>query len=264
MLGQIKAGEKYSCKLVNVEINRNNEGQFSLQVYTQGKVFLRSWGFHDYGQLALNQEEFFIYNNGFGYKDKALQKPNEFKVYFTNLSDNGVDSFYSDNSSIIQIYESTPRNFHITYDYEKIERKPVFNVRIGGKTLSKSLTFHDFQNWNDPQAILHFERDTLSNAALPWREPLEFIVDLDVKIPDSLSSITIESPGLIKVYDYYKPKYKRIVFDFKKLKGAPIVFVNVQGKQYLLDLSKHDFSNIYLSQDFYFLEPNGIRSLTDD
>src|SRR5829696_2540299 len=99
---------------------------------------------------------------------------------------------------------------------------------------------------------------------MPWRGRLAFLVDLQENIAHSLSLITLQSPAVTKVYDYYKPKDKSRVFNFKKLKAAPIVQVHVRGKQYTIDLTKHDFSNIYSWQKIFFLEPDGIRSLTDD
>ena len=262
---QLKIRDSLSYTFSNIEINSGREGDFSFKVYTKGKIYFGSWGFHDYGELALSHEEIYIYENGFGFKDKPPTKPKEFKLYFSNPSDKRIDSIFSDNNSIIKIYEATPRNFHITYDYDKIQIKPDFRVSIEGKKLSKSLAFHDFENWNDTQDFLHFEDDTLSNSVtVIWKEPLEFIVDLEVRIPDSLSSIKIESSAITKVYEYYKPKYKRIALDFKKFKASPIIYVNTQGKKYTIDLSKHDFSNIHYWQKIYYLESNGIRSVTDD
>src|SRR5215218_1698916 len=57
-IGQLKAGESYSHNFSNIEINSGREGQFSFKVFTHGKVFLGLWGFHDYGELAVNHEEF--------------------------------------------------------------------------------------------------------------------------------------------------------------------------------------------------------------
>lgn len=228
----------------------------------KGKVFIGSWGFHDYGVLASKNEVFYIFENGISSTDKELQKPKEFNLYFYNASSGKVDSFISRDNAIIKITERTPRSFEVIYDYNKIEKSKEFSIMIDGKKRSSPIQ-HDFSYWNNAQTNFLFENDSLKTGVLPWREPLEFIFELIVKIPVPSDSVRAESDAIVKTYYFKKPNYLWIVFDFKKLKANPVFTVTVANKRYRVDLSSHDFSNIYYNQRIFFLEEKGIRSLTD-
>jgi len=133
---------------------------------------------------------------------------------------------------------------------------------MSGKKEIKEINFHDFDNWNNPQDFLYFENNRLIEGTIGWKEPLEFIVDLQIKIPEKADSIFIESSSITKVYNHSQPKYKSIVFDFKKFRAYPYFTVKVGNKKYQIDLSTHDFSNIYNHQKIIYLLPNEIKNIT--
>jgi hypothetical protein len=97
---------------------------------------------------------------------------------------------------------------------------------------------------------------------LPSREPLEFTVDLQVNLPLRSDSVKVESSAIVKTYFFQQPNYLRIVFDFRKLKQNPVFTVSALNKNFKVDLSSHDFSNIYYNQKIFYLDETGIRSLT--
>ena len=258
----LRVGQQYSKTIKDVEINSNDEGLFPFAVFKKGSVLGGTWGFHDWGTLASANETFYIFDNGVASRNESLKKPQEFKLYFYNASVEKVDSFINSQNAILKVNENSPRKFEIVYDFNKIEASKVFSVAIGGKRKS-SLIEHDFSNWNNNQTFFHFEKDSLKKGSLPWREPLEFQVDLEVKLPFPSDSVKVESDAIVKTYYFNQPKYVKIVFDFKKLKQNPVFTVTVSNKRYKVDLSSHDFSNIYYNQKILYLEQTGIRSLTD-
>jgi hypothetical protein len=262
LFGKLTAGRRYSKTLNSVEINTNNEGAFQFAVYLNGKVLTGTWGFHDFGVLGSKNEVFYIFDNGIAYTDKPLQKPKEFRVFFYNASSEMVDSIINNNGAIIKVNENSPRSFEVVYDYNKIEDSKEFAISIGREKW-KSKIEHDFSNWNNSQTFFYFENDSLKNGVLPWREPLEFIVDVQVNLPFPSDSVRVESDAIVKTYYFKRPNYLRIVFDFKKLKRNPFFVVTVSNKNYKVDLSAHNFSNIYSHQKILSLEETGIRSLTD-
>lgn len=262
IVGKITVGQQFSKSLNNVQLNTNNEGAFPFAVYQRGKVLTGTWGFHDFGMLSSKMETFYIHDNGITSTDKPLQKPKEFKLYFYNASSQLIDSIFDNNGAIIKVNESSPRNVEVVYDYDKIEHSKEFAIEIDRKKWSNKID-HDFSNWNNPQAFFYFENDTFKKGSPPWREPLEFIVDLQVNLPVASDSLKVESNAVEKTYYFHQPKYVRIVFDFKKLKQNPVFTVIAKNKKYQVDLSSHDFSNIYSYQKIMYLEEKGIRSLTD-
>ena len=243
-------------------MNTNNEGAFPFAVYQRDKVLMGTWGFHDFGTLSSKTETFYIHDNGITSTDKPLQKHKEFKLYFYNASSQTIDSIIDTNGAIIKVNESSPRNFEVVYDYDKIEHHKQFAIAIDRKRLSSKID-HDFSNWNNTQTFFYFENDTLKKSSPPWREPLEFIIDLQVNLPFSSDSVKVESNAIVKTYYFQQPKYVKIVFDFKKLKRNPVFTVIAKNKKHKVDLSSHDFSNIYSYQRIMYLEEKGIRSLTE-
>src|SRR5690606_2035361 len=205
--------QQFSKSLNDVQLNTNNEGTFPCAVYQKNKVFTGTWGFHDFGMLSSKMETFYIHDNGITSSDKSLKKPAEFKLYFYNASSQMIDSIIDTNDAIIKVNESSPRNFEVVYDYDKIEHYKEFAIAIGRKRWSSKID-HDFSNWNYAQTLFHFENDSLKKGSPPWREPLEFIVDLQVNLPFPSDSVEVESNAIIKTYYFHQPKYVRIVFDF--------------------------------------------------
>ena len=262
IIGKITVGQQFSKSLNDVQLNTNNEGIFPFAVYQKNKVFTGTWGFHDFGMLSSKMETFYIHDNGITSSDKPLKKPAEFKLYFYNVSSKLIDSIIDTNDAIIKVNESSPRNFEVVYDYDKIEHYKEFAIAIGRKRWSSKID-HDFSNWNNAQTFFYFENDSLKKGSPPWREPLEFIVDLQVNLPFPSDSVEVESNAIIKTYYIHQPKYVRIVFDFKKLKQNPVFTVTAKNKKYQVDLSSHDFSNIYSYQKILYLEEKGIRSLSN-
>lgn len=262
IVGKIAVGQQSSKILNEVQLNTNNEGAFPFAVYQRGKVLTGTWGFHDFGMLSSKKETFYIQDNAITSSDKPLQKPEAFRLYFYNASSQPIDSIFNNNGSIIKVNEFSPRNFEVVYDYDEIERYKEFAIAIDRRRWSSKID-HDFSNWNNPQTFFYFENDTLKKGSPPWREPLEFIVDLQVNLLSSSDSVKVESNAIIKTYHFHQPKYVRIVFDFKKLKQKPEFTVTAKNKKYQVDLSSHDFSNIYSKQTILYLEEKGIRSLTD-
>ncbi len=189
-----------------------------------------------------------------------MGQPKDFTVYFYNASNKSVDSFLNYNNAIKKINELSPRSFEIIYDYAKIEKTKDFSVIISGESKICKID-HDFDNWNSSQAFFHYENDSIKRGSLSWREPLEFIFDLEIKLPYPSDSIRVESNAIIKTYYFKQPNYLQVVFDFQKLKYNPIFKVVALNKEYIIDLSSHDFSNIYLHQKIYYLDDKGIRSL---
>jgi hypothetical protein len=262
IIGKITVGQQLSKSLNDVQLNTNNEGAFPFAVYRKDKVLTGTWGFHDFGMLSSKTETFYIHDNSITSTDKPLQKPKEFRLYFHNASSQLVDSIIDTNGAIIKVNEFSPRNFEVVYDYGKIEHFKEFAIAIDKKRWSSKID-HDFSNWNNNQIFLYFENDTLKKGTSPWREPLEFIVDLQVNLPFPSDSVKVESDAIVKTYYFHQPKYIKIVFDFKKLKPNPVFTVIAKNKKYQVDLSSHDFSNIYSNQKILYLEEKGIRSLTD-
>ena len=260
-LGKLNVGQQYSKHFASVKFSTNNEGTFSFIAYLNDKKFTGSWGFHDFGMFGSNQEVFYIFDNGISYSDKQLLKPQEFKLYFYNTTEKNIDTIISLNNSIIKINERTPRNIEIIYDYNKFESSPEFIGVFSDDKMSLKIDFHDFRNWNNNQAFINFSKGKLKEDPLEWKEPLEFIIDLQIKIQEPVDSVVIESTALTKTYNYHQPKYKSIVFDFNQLEQNPIIKVKAGNKNYTINLSSHDFSNIRDYQRIYFLEQNGIRSL---
>ncbi len=261
-LEKLLAGQRYSKTLEDVLINTNREGVFLFKVYLREKTLTGTWGFHDYGRLSSKNEVFYIFENGISSTEKPMKKPKEFRVYFYNASSKPVDSILNINNAIIKVNERSPRNFEIIYDYNNIEKAKEFTILIAGE-LKNSTIDHDFSNWNNNQAFYYFENDSLKKGSPPWREPLEFIVDLQVKLPFPSDSVSVVSDAMVKTYYFRQPNYLRIVFDFKKLRQSPVFMVITTNKKYKIDLSSHDFSNIYSRQKIFFLEEKGIRSLTE-
>lgn len=260
---KLPKGESRSVNVQAININKSGEGAFPFYAYFNGRQLPGYWGSHEYGELNSHDEKFFIFDNGISSIEKPLVKPKEFKLFFYNASPSSIDTILSSNNTIIKINETTPRSLEIVYDYTKIEKSKEFIIVLSGKKLQKRLDFHDFENWNYCQESLHFANDTLKPGSLGWKEPLEFIIDVEVKISPPLDSITIESNSLIKIYNFQQPKYKRIVLDFKKLKESPYMSINTGRKKYSIDLSKHNFSNIYIHQKIYTLNEDGLKCLTE-
>ncbi len=262
-LGQIAVGQRYSKKLNHIKVNTNREGLFGFTACLNGRRSGSAWGFHDYGRIFSNQEVFYIYDNGITKTDKPLMKPKALKLYFYNSSLKNIDTFLSANNGIIKVNEMSPRNVEIIYDYDKIEKLKEFIVVMSGTKMNYKIDFHDFDNWNNTQDFLHIESDKIQKGIPANGKPLEYIVDIEIKIPLSADSITIKSAAITKTYNIIQPKYKSFVFDFEKLRQHPIFIVNAGNKNYVIDFSKHDFSNIYDHQKIFALDGNGIKSLTD-
>ena len=257
---KLSIGQQYSKTVQDVLINSNREGAFPFTVYIHGQTFSGTWGFHDFGMLGSKTEKFYIFNNGISTSEKALEKPNDFKVYFYNASGKTVDSFFSSNNAIKKVIELSPRSFEIVYHFDKIEKLNEFSVIIDGDSKSSQIE-HNFDNWNISQTFFYYENDSIKKGSLPWREPLEFQFDLEVKLPIPSDSVKVESPATVKTYYFKQPNYLKVVFDFKKLRHNPIFKINVSNKEYVVDLSSHDFSNIYSHQLIYYLDDKGIRSM---
>ena len=262
IIGKITVGQQFSKSLNDVQVNTNNEGAFPFAVYQKDKVLTGTWGFHDFGMLSSKKETFYIHDNGITSTDKPLQKPKEFKLYFYNASSRLIDSIIDTNGAIIQVNESSPRNFEVVYDYDKLEHFKEFAIAIDKKRWSSKID-HDFSNWNSNQSFFYFENDTLKKGSPPWKEPLEFIVDLQVNLPFPSDSVKVESNAIAKTYYFHQPNYVKVVFDVQKLKQNPVFTVTAKNKKYQVDLSSNDFSNIYSYQKIMYLEEKGIRSLTD-
>jgi hypothetical protein len=262
VIGIITVGQRFSKNINDVQMKTNNEGAFPFAVYQNDKVLTGTWGFHDFGMLNSKKETFYIHDNGITYTDQPLLKPKEFKLYFYNASTQLIDSIMDTNGAIIKVNESSPRNIEVVYDYDKIEQIKEFVIAIAGKRWSSKID-HDFSNWNYNQTSFHFENNTLKKGPPTWREPFEFIVDLQVNLPFPSDSVKVESNAIVKTYYFHQPNYVKIVFDFKKLKQNPVFTVTAKSKKYQVDLSSHDFSNIYSYQKIMHLEEKGIRSLTD-
>ena len=263
-LVSLKTGSKTDFVIPNFDIKNKREEQLAFRVFKGNKIFVGFWGFHDYGQIAQKDEKFFIYENGIGYNEKPLQKPIEFNLYFYNASEKRIDSIYGINNTILKITEFSPRKFEVKYHYRKIGKNPDFLIKIDGKEYKKKLDSHDFENWNTTQAFLYFKNDSLTIGTLPWGEPLEFIINLQIKIPVNYDSIILESPSITKVYNDVEHGEKKIILNYKTFREHPIINIFARGKKTVLDLRKHDFSNLYYHQKILFLEDNGIRSLIDD
>jgi hypothetical protein len=206
-------------------LNTNNEGAFPFAVYRKDKTFTGTWGFHDLGMLSSKKETFYIHDNSITSTDKGLQKPKEFKLYFYNASFQLVDSIIDTNGAIIKVNESSPRNIEVVYDYDKIEHYKEYAIAIDRKRWSSKID-HDFSNWNNTQTFFYFENDTLKKGSPPWREPLEFIVDLQVNLQFPSDSVIVESNAIVKSYYFHQPKYVKIVFDFKKAKAKSCIYSN--------------------------------------
>lgn len=257
--GNLSVGREYSKSVANVLINTNHEGAFSFIVYLKGRALTGSWGFHDFGMLGSTSETFYIFDHGINTTDKPLEKPKDFKVYFYNASANPVDSIINVNNSIKKVNELSPRNLEIVYDFDRIQKLNDFSVIINGQRKNSRIDY-DFDNWNNSQTFFHYENDSLKKGSLPWREPLEFQFDLEVKLPIPSDSVKIESAATVKTYYFKQPNYLKVVFDFKKLRQNPIFKVQASNKEYIVDLSSHDFSNIYSHQLIYYLDEKGIKS----
>lgn len=257
---KLSVGQQYSKSIQNIEINANHEGAFSFTVYLKERSLTGTWGFHDFGMLGSTSEKFYIYSHGISTTGKALEKPNDFKVYFYNASTKSVDSFFSSNNAIKKVNELSPRSFEIVYDFGKIQKLNDFSVSINGERKNSKIDY-DFDNWNYCQTFFHYENDSIKKGSLPWREPLEFQFVLEVKLPIPSDSVKVESPATVRTYYFKQPNYLKAVFDFKKLRHNPIFKINVSNKEYVVDLSSHDFSNIYSHQLIYYLDDKGIRSM---
>lgn len=262
ILENLPIGQQYSKSLTNILINSNRESAFPFTVYLNGKTLTGTWGFHDFGRLALKNETFYIFNNGITRTERQLEKPKNFIIYFYNASTKSVDTFFSGNNSIKKVTELSPRSFEIIYDFDNIQKSNDFSVIINGERKSSNID-HDFNNWNINQTFFYYENDSIKTGALPWREPLEFIVDIEVKLQFPSDSVKVESDAIVKNYYFNQPNYLKIVFDFKKLRQKPTFIIVAANKKYTVDLSSHDFSNIYSNQKIFFLEETGIRSLTE-
>lgn len=262
-LGQIDIGKSKSQAISDIKIDTHREGVFSFTAFLNNKRFNRTWGFFDFGKLQSKEEVFYIFDNGINYLDKPLVKPLEFKLYYYNASPKNIDTILSENHAIIKVNETTPRNIEIVYDYTKIQESKEFAVVMSGRKIYHNLEFHDFSNWNNNQAFLYFENESIHEGTLELKEPFEFIIDLQIGIPLPTDSITCASNAIIKTYRYEQPRYIQLVFDFKKLKSNPICMIKAGGKTYTLNLSSHDFSNIYATQRIFYLEKTGIRSLSE-
>ncbi len=217
ILENLPIGQQYSKSLTKILINSNREGAFPFTVYLNGKTLTGTWGFHDFGRLALKNETFYIFNNGITTTERQLEKPKNFIIYFYNASTKSVDTFFSMNNSIKKVTELSPRSFEIIYDFDNIQKSNDFSVIINGERKSSNIE-HDFDNWNINQTFFYYENDSIKTGALPWREPL---------------------------------------------RQKPTFIIVAANKKYTVDLSSHDFSNIYSNQKIFFLEETGIRSLTE-
>lgn len=261
VLGKLVPGQQYA-KTLSVRIDTHNEGIFPFLVHQNGKVISGVWGFHDFGMLSSANEVFYIFENGISSTDAPIPKPKEFTIYFYNASSRALDSFINSNNAIRKIIERTPRSFEIVYDYNEIEKLKKFAIAIDSKQKNSTID-HDFTNWNYNQTFFYFENDSLKKGTLPWKEPLEFIVDLEVTLPFPSDSLKAESDAIVKTYFFKQPNNIKIVFDFRKLRQNPVFTIISPDKKYTIDLSSHDFSNIYSHQKIFYLEKDGIRSLID-
>lgn len=256
---KLSIGQEYSKSLDNIQINSNREGAFTFTVYTKRKTFTGTWGFHDFGILGSKAEKFYIFDNGINSTEKGLEKPRDFTVYFYNASSKPIDSFVNVNNNIKRVNELSPRSFEIVYDFDKIQKLNELSVIINGERKNSKID-QDFDNWNINQSFFHYENDSIKKGSLPWREPLEFQFDLEVKLPLPSDSVKVESIATVKTYYFRQPNYLKVVFDFKKLRQNPVFKVKASNKEYIVDLSSHDFSNIYSHQLIYYLDDKGIRS----
>lgn len=261
VLKKIDVKQQYSKTLDYIQINTNREGAFPFTVYTKEKTLLGSWGFHDFGMLISKTEVFYIFDNGINTTGTPIEKPKELKLYFYNASNESINSFFAFRNTLKEVKELSPRSFEIIFDFDSIEKSNDFIVIINGKRKVCKIE-HDFNNWNDNQTFLYYENNSIKKGNLPWRKPLEFRVDIENKLQFPSDSVKVKSNALVKTYYYKQPNYLSVVFDFDKLKQNPIFTIEVANKKYTIDLSSHDFSNIYLHQKIYFLDENGIKSLT--
>lgn len=256
---KLSIGQQYSKKVQDVLINSSREGAFTFTVYINGQAFSGTWGFHDFGMLGSTSETFYIFDHGINTTDKPLEKPKDFKIYFYNASTKPIDSIINIDSSIKKVNELSPRSLEIVYDFDKIQKLNDFSVIINGQRKSSRIDY-DFDNWNYSQTFFHYENDSIKKGSLPWREPLEFQFDLYVKLPIPSDSFKVESSAIVKTYSFKQPNYLKVVFDFKKLRQNPIFKVKTPNKEYIVDVSTHDFSNIYSHQVIYYLDEKGIKS----
>jgi hypothetical protein len=180
-------------------------------------------------------------------------------VYFYNASNKTIDSIINIKNSIKSVNELSPRSFEIIYDFDKIQKLNELSVIISKERINSRID-HDFDNWNIDQATFYYENDSIKKGPLPWREPLEFQFDLEIKLPVCSDSVKVESTATVKTYYLKQKKYLKVVFDFKKLRKNPIFKIKAANKEYIVDLSSHDFSNIYLHQLIYCLDDKGIKS----
>lgn len=238
----------------------SGKGAFPLDIYQNGKRFPARWGFHDWGVVFSAKDSIYLYDHGLSFNGQPLQMPPTLSLFFSLCKSQHIDSIYSLNNSIMKIRESSPLHREVVYNYKLLREKPVFLMRMEGKEYRKDLRSHDFENWNNAQDFLTFANGEFNVEASNCDQ--EFIVDLVIRTDDRPESITTSSTALTKAYNEEKPRSKRFVFDYKKLKQNPVFVIQVNGKELSKDLSSY-LSNPYAYQKIFTLTSGGIVVIGD-
>jgi hypothetical protein len=260
-IGPLAPGQQDSCALINPS-NSVDRGAYQVEAFLSGRKLVSMCGFYFYGSFSEVREKIYVFDNGISHSGKPLQKPKELKLYFDNRSDEKLDSLVNDRQVIVRIDESSPRRIDVIMDYAKAEQSRQFKVVMNGRVHTVDLGFHDFSNWDNTNINILYDQDGLHQNFTPqeWPKPLEIWVEIDIELPIPADSVQVVSPIITATYNTTEPNnYKRVIFDYRKIKDNPLFTVAAMGKTYTVDLRTLDIDNVYTKQKFLWLSEKGIR-----
>ena len=160
-IGSIKKDSTFKLDINNIEFKTNSEGENLFKVYFKKNILGSGWGFHYDKQLKVNNETFYINNNGIRRKDVKVEKPKVATLFFYNDSDKLIDSIYSNNNSILKIIQRNESKVNIEYDFDKFLKDPEFNIILSGKNYRIKIDDYKLNNYEKPFYFLIFKNNEL-------------------------------------------------------------------------------------------------------
>ena len=160
-IGSIKKDSTFKIDINNIEFKTNSEGENLFKVYFKKNILGSGWGFHYDKQLKVNNETFYINNNGIRRKDVKVEKPKVATLFFYNDSDKLIDSIYSNNNSILKIIQRNESKVNIEYDFDKFLKDPEFNIILSGKNYRIKIDDYKLNNYDKPFYFLIFKNNEL-------------------------------------------------------------------------------------------------------
>lgn len=155
----IDPGQTKSVTIFLAPEQLKGEGLFTFYIYQNGKQYLGTYGFHDWGHLEANNYAFYFFDNGINVKDDPPEQPREFSIFVVDRSSVAADSIRAKPESAIRVIRLSTC-LKIVVDFAKFRKDPVLKVSRNG--IAKDLHIdHDWTNWNTAQEIIYINEDGL-------------------------------------------------------------------------------------------------------